>query len=174
MVELPIQRIIFYTIIESLWQWYLQVLIHTLLAGHFLSLGTSVPFLCLCLYCTSIGAGTCSQWFLLYFQALGCLVRLASVRRSLFTDDAARSRFLAHLMSGTKEILQTGQGSFDHLFYLLSQFLLFLSSRECTSHLSVCFLSSESDRPNLLDLQRTIFWLIDSLWDDNHILALLI
>jgi hypothetical protein len=37
-------------------------------------------------------------------------VRLASVRRSLFTNDAARSKFLAHLMTGTKEILQTGQG----------------------------------------------------------------
>lgn len=44
-------------------------------------------------------------------QALECLVRLASVRRSLFTNDAARSKFLAHLMTGTKEILQTGQGS---------------------------------------------------------------
>lgn len=37
-------------------------------------------------------------------------MRLASVRRSLFTNDAARSKFLAHLMTGTKEILQTGQG----------------------------------------------------------------
>lgn len=42
-------------------------------------------------------------------EALECLVRLASVRRSLFTNDAARSKFLAHLMTGTKEILQTGQ-----------------------------------------------------------------
>ncbi|KAH9686600.1 Importin N-terminal domain-containing protein [Citrus sinensis] len=46
--------------------------------------------------------------------ALECLVRLASVRRSLFTNDAARSKFLAHLMTGTKEILQTGQGLADH------------------------------------------------------------
>lgn len=45
-----------------------------------------------------------------FTQALECLVRLASVRRSLFTNDAARSKFLAHLMTGTKEILQTGQG----------------------------------------------------------------
>lgn len=37
-------------------------------------------------------------------------MRLASVRRSLFTNDAARSKFLAHLMTGTKVILQTGQG----------------------------------------------------------------
>lgn len=44
------------------------------------------------------------------FQSLECLVRLASVRRSLFTNDAARSKFLDHLMSGTKEILRTGQG----------------------------------------------------------------
>ncbi|KAA8519253.1 hypothetical protein F0562_013509 [Nyssa sinensis] len=47
-------------------------------------------------------------------MALECLVRLASVRRSLFTNDAARSKFLAHLMTGTKEILQTGQGLADH------------------------------------------------------------
>ncbi|KAK3034697.1 hypothetical protein RJ639_032458 [Escallonia herrerae] len=46
--------------------------------------------------------------------ALECLVRLASVRRSLFTNDAARSKFLAHLITGTKEILQTGQGLADH------------------------------------------------------------
>ncbi|KAH1252010.1 Exportin-7 [Glycine max] len=47
-------------------------------------------------------------------EALECLVRLASVRRSLFTNDAARSKFLAHLMTGTKVILQTGQGLADH------------------------------------------------------------
>ncbi|KAJ8755473.1 hypothetical protein K2173_019271 [Erythroxylum novogranatense] len=47
-------------------------------------------------------------------EALECLVRLASVRRSLFANDAARSKFLAHLMTGTKEILQTGQGLADH------------------------------------------------------------
>ncbi|XP_044512418.1 exportin-7-like isoform X3 [Mangifera indica] len=47
-------------------------------------------------------------------EALECLVRLASVRRSLFTNDAARSKFLAHLMTGTKDILQTGQGLVDH------------------------------------------------------------
>ncbi|KAK9019725.1 hypothetical protein V6N11_054235 [Hibiscus sabdariffa] len=47
-------------------------------------------------------------------EALECLVRLASVRRSLFVNDAARSKFLAHLMTGTKEILQSGQGLADH------------------------------------------------------------
>ncbi|GKV39690.1 hypothetical protein SLEP1_g47423 [Rubroshorea leprosula] len=47
-------------------------------------------------------------------EALECLVRLASVRRSLFTNDGTRSKFLAHLMTGTKEILQTGQGLADH------------------------------------------------------------
>lgn len=52
------------------------------------------------------------------FQALECLVRLASVRRSLFTNDAARSKFLAHLMTGTKVILQTGQGVVGLLLFL--------------------------------------------------------
>ncbi|KAK4771663.1 hypothetical protein SAY87_032195 [Trapa incisa] len=47
-------------------------------------------------------------------EALECLVRLASVRRSLFTNEASRSKFLAHLMTGTKEILQFGQGLADH------------------------------------------------------------
>ncbi|XP_021628258.1 exportin-7 isoform X4 [Manihot esculenta] len=47
-------------------------------------------------------------------EALDCLVRLASVRRSLFTNDADRSKFLARLMTGTKEILQTGQGLAHH------------------------------------------------------------
>ncbi|KAK4797341.1 hypothetical protein SAY86_029667 [Trapa natans] len=47
-------------------------------------------------------------------ESLECLVRLASVRRSLFTNEAARSKFLAHLMTGTKEILQSGQGLADH------------------------------------------------------------
>ncbi|KAL0380079.1 UNVERIFIED_CONTAM: Exportin-7-A [Sesamum angustifolium] len=47
-------------------------------------------------------------------ESLECLVRLASVRRSLFTNDVTRSKFLDHLMSGTKEILRTGQGLADH------------------------------------------------------------
>ncbi|VAH60297.1 unnamed protein product [Triticum turgidum subsp. durum] len=47
-------------------------------------------------------------------EALESLVRLASVRRSLFVEDPARSQFLSHLMSGTREILQTGQGLADH------------------------------------------------------------
>ncbi|CAO2833097.1 unnamed protein product [Amaranthus hypochondriacus] len=42
-------------------------------------------------------------------EALECLVRLASVRRSVFSDNV-RSKYLAHLMTGTKEILQSGQG----------------------------------------------------------------
>lgn len=50
------------------------------------------------------------KYIFLNLQSLECLVRLASVRRSLFTNDATRSKFLDHLMSGTKEILRTGQG----------------------------------------------------------------
>ncbi|XP_019159433.1 PREDICTED: exportin-7-like isoform X2 [Ipomoea nil] len=47
-------------------------------------------------------------------EALECLVRLASIRRSVFTDDDARSKFLAHLMTGTKDILRSGIGLSDH------------------------------------------------------------
>ncbi|KAF1877740.1 hypothetical protein Lal_00038049 [Lupinus albus] len=47
-------------------------------------------------------------------EALECLLRLASARRSVFPNDAARLKFLSHLMQGTKEILQTGIGLADH------------------------------------------------------------
>ena len=43
-------------------------------------------------------------------------MRLASVRRSLFADDVGQSQFLARLMAGTKEILQTGKGSYSDLY----------------------------------------------------------
>ncbi|OIT33528.1 hypothetical protein A4A49_14945 [Nicotiana attenuata] len=43
-------------------------------------------------------------------EALECLIRLASVRRSLFTNDTSRVKYLAHLMTGTKDIMQTGKG----------------------------------------------------------------
>lgn len=45
-----------------------------------------------------------------FFQALECLVRLVSVRRSLFTNDTMRLKYLAHLMTGTKEVMETGKG----------------------------------------------------------------
>ncbi|KAJ7976521.1 putative Exportin-7 [Quillaja saponaria] len=47
-------------------------------------------------------------------EVFECLLRLASTRRSLFTDDTARQKFLSHLMQGTKEILQTEKGLADH------------------------------------------------------------
>ncbi|XP_073110621.1 uncharacterized protein [Elaeis guineensis] len=67
-------------------------------------------------------------------EALECLVRLASVRRSLFTDDPARSQFLAHLMAGTKEILETGQGLADHDNY--HEFCLLLGRFKVNHQLS--------------------------------------
>ncbi|RAL51924.1 hypothetical protein DM860_010642 [Cuscuta australis] len=47
-------------------------------------------------------------------EALECLVRLTSIRRSLFSNDAARMKYLSQLMKGTKDILQTGKGLTDH------------------------------------------------------------
>lgn len=44
-------------------------------------------------------------------QALDCLVRLASVRRSLFTGEAERLRFLSEMINGTREILRKQQGN---------------------------------------------------------------
>jgi len=49
--------------------------------------------------------------------ALECLVKLASVRRSLFSGEMERSKFLSHLMSGTREILRTQQGLSEHENY---------------------------------------------------------
>jgi len=37
-------------------------------------------------------------------------VRLASVRRSLFTSETERAKFLNHLASGTREILRSQRG----------------------------------------------------------------
>lgn len=39
------------------------------------------------------------------FQALSCLVQMAAVRRSLF-DNAERAKFLNHVVTGVKRILQ--------------------------------------------------------------------
>eukprot|EP00899_Mesostigma_viride_P004716 jgi/Mesvir1/14245/Mv09683-RA.1 len=50
-------------------------------------------------------------------QALECLVRLASVRRSLFTNEGERSKFLTSLMNGTREILRTQHGLDHHSNY---------------------------------------------------------
>ena len=44
-------------------------------------------------------------------------VRLASVRRSLFISDTERSRFLNHLVKGTREVLRTQQGLAVHANY---------------------------------------------------------
>ncbi|CAH9134813.1 unnamed protein product [Cuscuta epithymum] len=47
-------------------------------------------------------------------EVLECLVRLTSIRRSLFTHDAARMKYLSLLMTGTRDILQTGRGLTHH------------------------------------------------------------
>lgn len=49
--------------------------------------------------------------------ALECLVRLASVRRSLFASEASRGSFLNHLASGTRDILRTQRGLSEHANY---------------------------------------------------------
>ena len=49
--------------------------------------------------------------------SLRAQVRLASVRRSLFTNEAERAKFLNHLAGGTLELLRTQQGLADHANY---------------------------------------------------------
>jgi hypothetical protein len=44
-------------------------------------------------------------------------VRLASVRRSLFVSDTERSKFLNHLVTGTRDILRLQQGLSEHNNY---------------------------------------------------------
>lgn len=46
--------------------------------------------------------------------ALECLVQMASVRRSLFSDDAQRAQYLCHLMQGTTDIMQNQRGIGNH------------------------------------------------------------
>ena len=43
-------------------------------------------------------------------QAMECLVHLASVRQSLFSNDDERARYLGALISGSHNILLTGEG----------------------------------------------------------------
>lgn len=50
-------------------------------------------------------------------MSLECLVRLASVRRSLFTNEVERSKFLNALVNGTREILRSQMGLVEHANY---------------------------------------------------------
>ena len=50
-------------------------------------------------------------------MSLECLVRLASVRRSLFTNETERSKFLNALVNGTRDILQSQMGLSSHTNY---------------------------------------------------------
>ena len=50
-------------------------------------------------------------------------MRLASVRRSLFTGEPERSKFLTHLMDGTKDILQRAQGNINFSLNIINEFL---------------------------------------------------
>ena len=46
-----------------------------------------------------------------------CQVRLASVRRSLFSSEGERSRFLNHLVTGTRDVLRGRIGLAEHSNY---------------------------------------------------------
>jgi len=48
---------------------------------------------------------------------LECLVRLASVRRSLFTSEGERSKFLERLVNGSRDILKEQRGLGEHSNY---------------------------------------------------------
>lgn len=46
-----------------------------------------------------------------------CQVRFASVRRSLFASEVERTRFLAQLVAGTRDILKQQTGLAEHSNY---------------------------------------------------------
>lgn len=50
-------------------------------------------------------------------MAISVQVRLASVRRSLFTNEGERSKFLNHLVTGTRDILRGQIGLTEHENY---------------------------------------------------------
>ncbi|KAL4457497.1 hypothetical protein ABPG75_012362 [Micractinium tetrahymenae] len=50
-------------------------------------------------------------------MALECLVRLASVRRSLFSSETERSNFLSRLVNGTRDLLRQQSGLAHHANY---------------------------------------------------------
>ncbi|PSC72660.1 exportin-7 isoform X2 isoform A [Micractinium conductrix] len=50
-------------------------------------------------------------------MALECLVRLASVRRSLFSSETERSNFLSRLVNGTRDLLRQQRGLAHHANY---------------------------------------------------------
>lgn len=54
---------------------------------------------------------------LCYNAIVGPQVRLASVRRSLFSNEAERAKFLNHLARGTRELLRSQQGLAEHANY---------------------------------------------------------
>lgn len=60
------------------------------------------------------------MFLLSYIQALSCLVQIASVRRSLFSN-TERAKFLTHLVSGVKHILQNPQVILLNVVSILSQ-----------------------------------------------------
>ncbi|TVU01218.1 hypothetical protein EJB05_53345 [Eragrostis curvula] len=53
-------------------------------------------------------------WNNIFIVGAGMFGAPCFCQAQFFTDDPARSQFLSHLMSGTKEILLTGQGLADH------------------------------------------------------------
>ncbi|KAI3436525.1 hypothetical protein D9Q98_005942 [Chlorella vulgaris] len=50
-------------------------------------------------------------------MALECMVRLASVRRSLFSSETERSNFLSRLVNGTRDLLRQQSGLAHHANY---------------------------------------------------------
>ena len=61
----------------------------------------------------------CIFLLLIIFQALSCLVQIASVRRSLF-NNTERAKFLNNLVTGVRTILDNPQVNITALFFELN------------------------------------------------------
>jgi len=77
---------------------------------------------------------------------LECLVRLASVRRSLFTVESERENFISHLINGTCDILVSQQGLQEHENY--HEFCRLLGRLKSNYHLS-----------ELVSVKRYVEWI---------------
>ena len=88
-----------------------------------------------------------------------CQVRLASVRRSLFISDTERSRFLNHLVKGTREILRTQQGLALHANY--HEFCRLLGRLKTNYQLAELVPHPKLTSAPLLESACRLHWLIE-------------
>jgi hypothetical protein len=86
--------------------------------------------------------------------ALECLVRLASVRRSLFASEVERNNYLQRLIAGTCDVLRLNQGLGEHANY--HEFCRLLSRLKTNYQLSELVAVEAGREGGTLSLARTV------------------